>query len=125
MKKLKENIQFLPPIQIILTYLVYMYPKTDWVLVGNLFGYSIFTSLVYVVFFCLSSFKGRFCFLTKASSISLLLISIFNSFSYCFVDYSTYEAVFSKSMALLTYLITFIYLLLKCLRNYSQKYNII
>ena len=100
---INKYIFIVPPIQIIITLIICFIDVEylDFVKLGNSFGYSITTSIVYVAFFC---FNKKYCFFTKAASFSLLIIAVFNFISSFFFnqdDYMKYELLFSKVVVLI------------------------
>ena len=120
-KIFRKYLYLLPIINYLITVYVYFIPidTIDWVFIGNLGGYSIVTSLVYVGKFC---FSRVYCFFTKAICVGLLLI--FNTIS-CNLfttveEYQVYEALFAKIVTILIIILTISLSTLKCKRLFTQ-----
>jgi len=77
---MKNLIGFIPHLHLILTFFVYSIDVDNylWITIGNLFGHSILTSIVYVCFYF---FAGKFSDYTKISVIGLCVIAFFNTFT--------------------------------------------
>jgi len=112
---IKRYVYLIPPIQLLVTLIVSFFPvsNSDYVGLGNSFGYGIVTGVVYVTFFCL---KDKYCLFTKVAAASLLLIAIFNFIAWCIVSidqYAFYEIVIQKTVTGIAILLFFILLLIK------------
>jgi len=92
---MKNLIGFIPHLHLILTLLVYSIDVDShlWITVGNLFGHSILTCVVYVCFYF---FAGKFSDYTKISVIGLCVIAFFNTFTSMMLQseiYAYYERI--------------------------------
>lgn len=118
-----KYLYILPIVNLLVTFTVYFTPLDikDWVFIGNLSGYSIITSLVYVGVFC---FSKRYCAFTKITSYGLLAISVFNSISCKLItnqeEYLIYESMFSKTIIILVLLLTISISIIKCKPHYTH-----
>lgn len=88
---LRKYLYLIPIIQLTATFLLCFIDvdTVDFVMLGNSIGYSILTSLIYIVEFILN--KKNYCLLTKASVFGVLILSIFNFIGSFYNDYSKYE----------------------------------
>jgi len=79
---------YLLPITLLAVTFVSAFIDYNYVIVGNISGYSIISNLLYVYYFTLSN---KFCIFTRLSPIGLLFINIFDIVGYLFCGYDFYN----------------------------------
>lgn len=112
---MKNIIGFIPHLHLMLTFFVYSIDVDNhlWITIGNLFGHSLLTCLVYVYFYF---FNGKFSDYTKISVIGLCIIAFFNTFTSIILKnelYSYYERI----LAYIVFAVVFIL----CAHFYIQR----
>jgi hypothetical protein len=70
---------------------------------GHAVGYSVFTGLVYVAYFCRKSFNVA----TQICSVGLLVISVYNLIG-SFIPYDTYDKWFDRVVFTFVWLIVLV-----------------
>lgn len=96
----------IPPIQLIATLLVALFPNYTSkiaVILGNSIGYSILTSLVYIKHFWITNKK--YCLFTKASVFGVSFLAVFNTLGY-YVYSEKYYTEYEKGLTLIAFLLT-------------------
>jgi len=103
---MKNLIGFIPHLHLILTFFVYSIDVDNnlWITIGNLFGHSILTSIVYVCFYF---FAGKFSDYTKISVIGLCVIAFFNTFTSMMLQPELY-AYYERILAYIVFAVVFI-----------------
>ena len=116
---LKKYIHLTPIIMLVIT-LISNFIDVNYVVVGNLMGYSILSNFLMWYFF---NFTGSYCWFTRKSSLGLILINIIDILG-SFINYSYYSKIFNVTICLVA-LFLFIYHKLKKKENdtfyYSRK----
>lgn len=87
---IKKYIHLVPVIMLIIT-LVSNFIEINYVVVGNLIGYSILSNFLMWYFF---NFTGSYCWFTKKSSLGLILINFIDILGE-FIKYSYYTKIFN------------------------------
>lgn len=103
---MRKLIGFIPQLHLLLTLLVYSIDVDNdlWITIGNLFGHSILTCVVYVCFY----FNvGKFSDYTKISVIGLCVIAFFNTFTSLIVQPELYPH-YERILAYLVFAVVFI-----------------
>lgn len=90
---MKKYIHLVPVIMLIIT-LVSNFIEINYVVVGNLIGYSILSNFLMWYFF---NFTGSYCWFTRKSSLGLILINIIDIFG-SFINYSYYTKIFNVTV---------------------------
>lgn len=109
---LKNHVYIIPPIQLLHAFVLSFFEvdNSSWVVIGNADGFSIATGLVYVSFFCYSK---RYCLFTQIASWSVLMISIFNFFTFVFLNekeqYPIYEAWYARIVTVVAVVLWVVY----------------
>jgi len=103
---MKNIIGFIPHLHLILTFFVYSIDVDNhlWITIGNLFGHSLLTCLVYVYFYF---FVGKFSDYTKISVIGLCVIAFFNTFTSMILQSELY-AQYERILAYIVFAVVFI-----------------
>jgi ABC-type Fe3+-siderophore transport system permease subunit len=103
---MKNLIGFIPQLHLLLTFFVYSIDVDNrlWITIGNLFGHSILTSVVYVYLFF---FKTKSSDYTKISVIGLCVIAFFNTFTSLILLPEVYP-YYEKILAYLVFGVVFI-----------------
>jgi len=103
---MKNVIGFIPHLHLILTFFVYSIDVDNhlWITIGNLFGHSLLTCLVYVYFYF---FYGKFSDYTKISVIGLCVIAFFNTFTSLMVQNELY-AQYERILAYIVFAVVFL-----------------
>lgn len=103
---MKNVMGFIPHLHLILTFFVYSIDVDNklWITIGNLFGHSVLTSIVYVCFYF---FAGKFSDYTKISVIGLCVIAFFNTFTSMILQSEIYE-YYERMLAYLVCAVVFI-----------------
>lgn len=89
---LKQTI-YLVPIILLVGTLLSLIIDFDYVLLGNILGYSIVSNLLFVYHF----YYGPYCWLTRKAVIGLLIINIVDIIG-VFIDYKIYSKIFEISI---------------------------
>jgi len=100
---MKKYIHLTPVIMLIIT-LISNFIEINYVVVGNLIGYSILSNFVMWYFF---NFTGNFCKFTKRVSLGLIFINLIDIIGY-FINYSYYTKIFNVTICTVT-LVFFMY----------------
>src|SRR6476620_11692786 len=84
---MKRYIYLLPFILLAVTF-VSAFIDYNYVIVGNIAGYSIVTNIFFIYYF---TFRKKFCTLTRLSPVGLLFINIFDIVGHLFCGYDFYN----------------------------------
>lgn len=87
---LDKYIYLSQPIMLLVT-LISNFVSLNYVVAGNMIGYSVLTN---VVFFYLFNYKGNYCWFTRNTPKFLLLINLLDIIGN-FIDYSYYNRLFN------------------------------
>jgi len=112
---MKNIIGFIPHLHLILTFFVYTIDVDNhlWITIGNLFGHSLLTSIVYVYYYF---FAGKFSDYTKISVIGLCVIAFFNTFTSMILENELYKQ-YERILAYIVFAVVFIL----CAHFYIQR----
>jgi len=97
---------FLAPIIMLSITLYSNFFNINYVIVGNIIGYSILTN---ITMYYLFNFKGSYCWFTRNIPIGLVSINIIDIIG-CFIDYEKYKIMFN---ILVVFIIVFFYIIYK------------
>jgi len=98
---IKKYIHLVPIIMLCVT-LISNFIDINYVVAGNLIGYSILSNFLMWYFF---NFTGSYCWFTRKASLGLILINLIDIFG-VFIDYGYYTKIFNVvvcSVALFLY----------------------
>lgn len=87
---LKKYIHLVPIIMLVVT-LISNFIDINYVVAGNLIGYSILSNFLMWYFF---NFTGSYCWFTRKSSLGLILINLIDIFGE-FIDYGCYTKIYN------------------------------
>lgn len=94
---IKKYIHLIPIIMISAT-LLSNFINLNYVVVGNILGYSILSNIVMWLFF---NINGDYCWFTRNITIGLIIINIIDIIGFYF-DYSYYSTIFNISVCSIT-----------------------
>lgn len=114
---LDKYIYLSQPIMVLIT-LLSNFITFDFVVAGNIIGYSVVTN---VVFFYLFNYKGSYCWFTRITPKFLLLINLLDIIGR-FIEYSYYNRIFNIAICSGS-LILFIIYKIKNFENDSPTNN--
>ena len=114
MKKIAIKYVYLLPVVMLLAtaytcFIDVIKNEYDYVVVGNIFGYSIITNILAFVFF---NYYGKFCWYSKKIPFFLLIINFTDIIAWMFLDDSTYLKMFQLFLCILI-IISVIYMDIK------------
>lgn len=69
----------------------------NYIVLGNSFGWSIFTSIAFYYFF---NFKGSYCWFTRNAPIGLIVINLVDIVGY-YLPYFVYSKIFNIAICLI------------------------
>jgi len=76
----------------------------NFVLVGNILGYSVLSNLVFFYHF----HYGNYCWFTRNAPTGLLCVNLIDITS-CFLDYSIYSKIFNVGICAITLILALIF----------------
>lgn len=96
---------YLAPIIMLLVTLYSNFFNINYVVAGNVIGYSLLTNITMFYFF---NYKGNYCWFTRNIPIGLISINLFDIIG-CFIDYETYSILFNLLVVFVTTLFYIMY----------------
>jgi hypothetical protein len=85
----------------------------NYVVLGNSFGWSIFTSIAFYYFF---NFKGKYCWFTRNAPVGLIIINLVDIVGY-YLPYFVYSNIFNIVICLIIITLALIIWIKKKLTN--------
>lgn len=108
---MKKYIYLIPILQLIAT-LISCFVDFNYVVVGNILGYSIFTNII--LYICFN--HKKYCWITRNSPLFMILINLIDILG-VYIDYSTYKNLFTIIVVLIALFLGIIYELKRNLKN--------
>lgn len=105
---MKKYINLLPVILLVASFLS-AFVNYNYVVIGNLFGYSISTNLLFILYF---STNKKFCSLIRLSPIGLILMNVVDIVGFYFDD-NFYNFWYVVSISSVVFFLSFLFYIQK------------
>ena len=95
---------YLVPIIMLIGTLISNFVIFDFVLIGNILGYSLLSNIILFHYFQ----RGKFCWLTRNAPLGLITINIIDILG-CFIDYNYYNKIFNVGICTIILILALIF----------------
>jgi len=93
------------PITMILATLLSNFIELNYVLVGNILGYSLLSN---IVMWCFFNLDGNYCWFTRNIATGLIIMNILDIIG-CYIDYEYYVSLFNIIICLITLILFLVF----------------
>ena len=100
----KKYIHLIPIIMILVT-LLSNFIELNYVLIGNILGYSILSN---VVMWCFFNFSDNYCWFTRNITTGLIVMNLLDIIG-CYINYEYYVSLFNILICLVTLILFLIF----------------